>query len=166
MPRSPGPPPKDPSERARRNKDPNLAGDGWVEIDRDPYDGDVPPIPEWVEGVGDQARQVYEYLMRLPQARLYGPGTLFEIWLTLPLIQRYLETSKGSGVETYKGIIAALGPALNLTESDMAKARIKFKELVDESAPAAGSEQAARADELASRRDRIKKKREASTETG
>lgn len=135
MPRSPGPAPKDPDLLARPKIDTVVGKDGWTEIDPTPIDGDVPPIPTWVEGVdgiGPEARAIYEYLMRLPQARLYGGGTLFQLWLTLPLIQRYLETTKGSGVETYKGIISALGPALNLTESDLARARIKYKKMLDE----------------------------------
>ena len=82
--------------------------------------------------MGGEARQVYDYIMRLPQARLYGAGTILAVWLTLPLIQRYLETSKGSGVETYKGIMSALGPAINMTDNDLARARIKIKQIVDE----------------------------------
>ena len=130
--RTSGPPPKDPSQLARPRIDPVTGKDGWTEIEPTLVEGEIPAIPNWVTDVGEEARQVYEYLMRIPQARMYGPGTLFQLWLTLPLIQRYLETSKGSGVETYKGITSALGPALNLTESDLARARIKLKSVVEE----------------------------------
>ena len=70
--------------------------------------------------------------MRLPQARLYEAGTILAVWMTLPLIQRYLETSKGSGVETYKGIMSVLGPAINMTGTDLQRARIKIKRILDE----------------------------------
>ena len=132
MARTSGPPPKDPSQLARPRIDPVTGKDGWTEIEPTLVEGEIPAIPEWVTDVGGEARQVYDYILRLPQARLYGAGTILAVWLTLPLIQRYLETSKGSGVETYKGIMSALGPAINMTDNDLARARIKIKQIVDE----------------------------------
>lgn len=132
-----GPAPKNPEERQRRNVDPFLAGDGWTEIDPTPHDGDIPEIPEWIT-VGAVGRAIYEHLASLPQARLYGPGTWFQLWVTLPLIERYLSRP---GSENYKAVTSTLGAALRLTEDDLARARVRIKPVVsdeDEEAPTTG----------------------------
>jgi hypothetical protein len=61
-------------------------------------------------------------LARLPQARLWGPGTWFELHLSLPLVDRYL-TRPGS--EGFKALVSALGAGLSLTELDLQRARVK-----------------------------------------
>ena len=124
----PGPAPKDPSQLARPKPDAVVGIDGWTEIEPGPNDGEIPPIPEWVEP-SPRAEAIYQYLMSLPQARLYGPGTIWELWLALPLIEKYLSKP---GVESFKGLVTALGTALRLTEDDMAKGRVKIKAITED----------------------------------
>ncbi|WP_109523680.1 MULTISPECIES: phage terminase small subunit [Nocardia] len=145
-----GPPPKNPKDRARRNGDPLLAGaDGWTEIPSTPNDGEVPEIPEWVT-VGPVGRAIYTELASLPQARLYGQGTWIQLWLTLPLIERYL-TRPGS--ENYKAVTGTMGAALRLTEDDLQRARIRIKDEIDEEpvAPTEGGTVASFAEERKAR---------------
>lgn len=119
--RRPGPPP---NERHRhRNADPVVGKDGWTEITPDAFDGAVPEVPPWVQ-CSDEARAVYLELARLPQAATWGPGTWLSLHLTLPLVGRYLERP---GSENFKAIVQTMGASLSLTESDMAKARIKVR---------------------------------------
>ncbi len=146
-----GPPPKSPEERARRNVDPLVGADGWTEIGSTPFAGEVPEIPEWIE-VGPTGRAVYEHLSRLPQAAMYGPGTWFQLHMTLPLIERYL-TRPGS--ENYKAITTTLGAALRLTEDDLARARVRVAAPVSEED--ASPEQRARSARVASLADRRKR---------
>ncbi|MFE5290196.1 hypothetical protein ACFRAQ_35035 [Nocardia sp. NPDC056611] len=126
--RRPGAAPKQPHERARTNKDSIIGGDGWTELTDEPFDGDIPPIPEWID-VGSRGRAIYEELARLPQARTYGPGTWLTLHMTLPLIERYLSRP---GSENFKAITSTLGAALSLTELDMQRARIRVKPVEDE----------------------------------
>ncbi|KZM71073.1 hypothetical protein AWN90_41900 [Nocardia terpenica] len=105
-----------------------IAGDGWTELPDEPFDGSVPPIPEWID-VGSRGRAIYEQLARLPQARTYGAGTWLTLHMTLPLIERYLSRP---GSENFKAIVATLGSALSLTELDMQRARIRVKPVEDE----------------------------------
>ncbi|MFC9995738.1 hypothetical protein [Nocardia sp. NPDC127526] len=145
-----GPPPKNPDERLRRNADPFVTGDGWTEIDPTPHDGDIPEIPEWIT-VGPTGRAIYEHLATLPQARLYGPGTWFQLWVTLPLIERYLSRP---GSENYKAVTSTLGAALRLTEDDLARARVRIKPVLDEDdedAPTAGARVVSYAEERRAR---------------
>ncbi|WP_433662460.1 hypothetical protein ACQPW1_10080 [Nocardia sp. CA-128927] len=118
-----GPAPKNPEDRQRRNADPLLGIDGWTEIESTPNEGDVPEIPEYID-VGPRGRAIYEQLASLPQARLYGPGTWFQLWMTLPLIERYLSRP---GSENYKAVTTTLGAALRLTEDDLQRARVRIK---------------------------------------
>jgi hypothetical protein len=131
--RKPGPPPKDPSRRARTNVDPVVGKDGWSEIDTVPFDGEVPPIPDWIT-VGTQGEAVYDVLSHLPQAALYGPGTWFVAHLSMPLVERYLSRP---GSESYKALLTTLSSALRLTEDDLAKARVRARK-VEEDVPDAG----------------------------
>ena len=114
-----------PTENHRhRSPDPFVrAGDGWAEITAEPFEGVVPEIPQWVS-CGPDARRVYMDLARLPQAVLWGPGTWFELHLTLPLIDRYLARP---GSEGFKALVSALGAGLSLTELDLQRARVKVK---------------------------------------
>ncbi|WP_147129548.1 MULTISPECIES: hypothetical protein [Nocardia] len=65
---------------------------------------------------------LYAELARLPQARLWGPGTWLELHLSLPAASRYLG---GGSSEGLKALISAWGVGLRLTEDDLTKARIK-----------------------------------------
>jgi len=128
--RRPGPAPNE--NRRRTNADPVLpAGEGWTEIHGEAWDGDIPAVPEWVR-VSPDALRVYAELARLPQAATWGAGTWFELHLSLPLVDRYLDRP---GSESFKALVSALGAGLSLTELDMQRARIKVKpveaELVD-----------------------------------
>ncbi|MEV0759536.1 hypothetical protein [Nocardia sp. NPDC050435] len=120
--RRPGPPPKNPDQRARTNSDPYIGGDGWTELPDEPFDGAIPPIPEWVT-CSDAARMLYTELAQLPQARLWGAGTWLELHMSLPAASRYLSTGSSEGL---KALISAWGVALRLTEDDLTKARIKI----------------------------------------
>lgn len=119
-----GPPPKNPEDRQRRNADPLVGADGWTEIPSTPNDGEIPEIPEWVT-VGAVGRAIYAELAALPQARLYGIGTWIQLWMTLPLVERYLSRP---GSENYKAIVTTLGAALRLTEDDLQRARVRIKD--------------------------------------
>ncbi|PBC38481.1 hypothetical protein CJ179_38405 [Rhodococcus sp. ACS1] len=122
-----GPAPKNPEDRIRRNADPIADANGWIELERTPNENDVPPIPVWVE-CSEQARMIYEEITKLPQARLWGPGTYFEIHLALPLLDKYLEKPGSDG---FKTIVSAWGAGLRLTEDDLQRARIRFKKEID-----------------------------------
>lgn len=134
--RRPGPAPSE--THRHRAADPFVAkGDGWTEIDAEPYAGHVPAIPTWLE-CSDAARAVYAELARLPQAATWGPGTWLQLHLALPLLTSYL---KRPGSENFKAITSTLGAGLSLTELDMQRARIKFKrgDTADEQAEAAAT---------------------------
>ena len=96
---------------------------GWQDIDPE-ADFDVPEIPSWVD-ISPEVELVYEYLTSLPQAQLWGPGTYFQLWLTLPTLERYLGRPGG---ETLKNLTSILGPSLLLTEADLERAKVRFKE--------------------------------------
>jgi hypothetical protein len=134
----------------RRGKD---ANDGWKSIDPTPRDlSEVPPIPEWVDVLpGSPAESWYYEVSILPQAREWNNGTIMQLWLTLPLINRYIARP---GSEGLKAIISALGPALMLTEDDMRKAKVKYD--VDKAQVEAAEAQRAMANvsSLEKRRDR------------
>ena len=120
--RRPGPAPS--PRRRRTNADVVLPpGEGWTEVPNAAWEGVVPAVPEWCV-VGDAARAVYEELARLPQAATWGPGTWFELHLSLPLVERYLSRP---GSEGFKALVSALGAGLSLTELDMQRARIKVR---------------------------------------
>lgn len=121
--RRPGPAPKNPEDRARTNSDPLVGRDGWTEIADAPFDGAVPDIPGWA-AVGEVGTAIYAELSKLPQARLWGPGTWIQLHLALPLIERYL---KRPGSENFKAIVSTLGAGLRLTEDDLQKARVRVK---------------------------------------
>lgn len=123
-----GPPPKNPEDRLRRNADPIVGADGWTEIPSTPNDEEIPEIPEWVS-VGSTGRAIYDELAALPQARLYGLGTWIQLWMTLPLIERYFSRP---GSENYKAIMSTIGASLRLTEDDLQRARVRIKDPVDE----------------------------------
>ncbi|MGS2809408.1 phage terminase small subunit [Nocardia sp. MW-W600-9] len=148
-----GPPPKNPEDRARRNADPLTGADGWTEIDPTPNDGEVPEIPEWIT-VGAIGRAVYDELAALPQARLYGMGTWVQLWMTLPLIERYLSRP---GSENYKAITSTLGAALRLTEDDLQRARVRIKPVIDDQADEDGTSDAPVVDFAEERRARLLK---------
>nr|WP_296763841.1 hypothetical protein [Rhodococcus sp. (in: high G+C Gram-positive bacteria)] len=119
----PGPAPKNPEDRIRRNSDPLTDANGWTEIDPSPNDGAIPPIPPW-SSQDPIVGGIYAELGKLPQARLWGPGTWFEIHLTLPIMEKYLEKPSS---EAFKTILAAWGSGLRLTEDDMQRARIRVR---------------------------------------
>lgn len=119
--RRPGKPPVE--NHRHRNLDPVVGRDGWTEITPEPFAGEVPEIPAWVD-CSDEARLVYAELARLPQAVTWGPGTWLSLHLTLPLVGRYLSRP---GSENFKAIVQTIGSSLALTEADLAKARIKVK---------------------------------------
>ncbi|AXH70399.1 hypothetical protein HOT75_gp011 [Gordonia phage Daredevil] len=147
-----GPAPKDPSQLQGHYSAAKLAGDDWEEIDPDKV-VEAPEIPDWIDA-SPRAVAIYEYLTSLPQSQLYGAGTYFELWMSLPLIERYLSRPGG---ETYKTLVSTLGTALRLTEDDMAKARIrmvKADEQTDD--PSETSEQNARVIAMKERRNRLK----------
>jgi hypothetical protein len=116
-----GPPPSE--HRRRTNADPVVGKDGWTEVSPEPFAGQVPEIPAWVDCTLE-ARMVYQELAQLPQAATWGPGTWLSLHLTLPLLGRYL-TRPGS--ENFKAIVSTLGAGLSMTELDMQRARIKVK---------------------------------------
>lgn len=121
MPRPSGPPP-DPN-RARRNKDPRAGQDGeWQVIDPSPNDQPIPEIPSWVDTT-DRTREVYYFLAGLPQAKVWNAGEWFQIWMVLPLLERYFSKP---GSEGLKAIMALLNGGLHLTVEDMHRARIVF----------------------------------------
>lgn len=130
----PGPPPKNPEELVRRNVDPIVGADGWTDIDPAPNDGEIPPIPAWCDA-GEAARAIYEDLARLPQARLWGPGTWLQLHMSLPLFDRYMSRP---GSEGLKALVATWGTGLRLTEDDLQRARVRVRKLIeseDESTP-------------------------------
>jgi hypothetical protein len=145
--RRPGVPPNE--NHRHRNVDPVVGRDGWTEISPDPFAGAVPEIPSWVD-CSDEARLVYAELARLPQAATWGPGTWLSLHLTLPLVGRYLSRP---GSENFKAIIQTIGASLALTESDLAKARIKVK-VPDPDLPESQS-QGPKVTTLQSRRQRL-----------
>ncbi|QDF15373.1 hypothetical protein SEA_MOLLYMUR_12 [Gordonia phage Mollymur] len=148
-----GPAGKDPSELTGHHSKSVLAGDGWEEIDPNAEVPEAPPIPPWVP-VGPAGQLVYEYLTSIPQAQKYGPGTYWELWLSIPLIERYLEKP---GSENYKAILSTLGSALRLTEDDLQRARIRMvaaEQQADD--PSETSQQNARVIAMQARRDRLK----------
>lgn len=131
--------------------------DGWQVIDPT-ADFDVPEVPSWID-VSPRTMAIYEHLTSLPQAQLYGGGTYFELWMALPVIERYLARP---GIETYKGLVAALGTALRLTEDDLAKAKIRMVEAeVVEATELSPEEKAAQEKvvQLNDRRNRLSAKR-------
>lgn len=133
--RRPGPPPKDPEDRVRRNDDPVVGADGWVEIDPTPNDDAPPAIPEWVGEISEAARIIYRELATLPQARLWGAGTWLQLHMSLPMFDKYMEKPGGDGLRT---LVNIWGVSLRLTEDDMQKARIKMKRELDEEAEVTG----------------------------
>ncbi|ANA86358.1 hypothetical protein BH762_gp161 [Gordonia phage OneUp] len=118
----PGPPPT--GNAVRRNKDPNLQQQDWAIVDPALHDWDYPEIPDWIDST-PRTEAVYEFLMTLPQSRTWRQGEWFQIWMSLPTIERYFSRPGG---ETLKSIMGLLNVGLNLTQADMAKARMKFKE--------------------------------------
>lgn len=127
MPRPSGPPP-DPN-RARRNKDPRAGADGdWQVIEPTPNDQPIPEIPSWVDAT-DRTREVYYFLAGLPQAKIWQPGEWFQLWMTLPLLERYFCKP---GSEGLKAIMALLNGGLHLTIEDLHRARIKMADAVTE----------------------------------
>ncbi|MCK2242331.1 MULTISPECIES: hypothetical protein [unclassified Crossiella] len=120
MSRRPGPAPKDPADRARRNADPLLAGGSdWTELPDTPYAGQVPEIPEWVD-VGAVGHAFYARLAELPQAAAWSPGDWLSLQLALPLVERYLARPTA---EVFKAVTAGLGAGLGLTSADLARLR-------------------------------------------
>jgi len=118
-----------PEQRQRTNADPVVGGDGWTEIERAPFVGEAPALPEWLADVSGEAVAIYRELAGLPQAATWGPGTWFELHLALPLIERYL---KRPGSENFKAIISTLGAGLRLTEDDMQRGRLRWRSAQDE----------------------------------
>lgn len=128
MARRPGPAPKFPEDRKHRNIDPVVGNEGWTEIPDEPFDGDIPPIPAWID-VSEPVVQAYETIGSLPQARTWNAGDWLSLHLALPTIDRFLTGSRGKGSsEAFKALISTLGPALSLNSNDMLKARIRFEQ--------------------------------------
>jgi hypothetical protein len=119
--RRPGPAPNE--NHRHRTPDPFVSKDGWTEVAPEPFAGEVPPIPVWVNCT-DEARAVYAELATLPQAATWGAGTWLQLHMSLPLIGRYLQRP---GSENFKAIVSTLGAGLSMTELDMQRARIKVK---------------------------------------
>jgi hypothetical protein len=120
----PGPPPK--YGRTRRNADPLLGPGGqWRSIPNVANAGDIPPVPSWLANTlkSPATLELYDLLMRLPQAALWGPGEMLVIYLTLPLLDRYLQRA---GAEAYRAILAGLGGGVGITESDLLKMRTRL----------------------------------------
>lgn len=137
MARPSGPAP-DPG-RARRNKDPRLSlGDGeWTSVDPSPNDGPIPDIPDWASPT-DRTREVYYFLAGLPQAKTWSAGEWFQLWIVLPLLERYFQKP---GSEGLKAIMGLINGGLHLTIEDMYRARMVFskpepEEVLEESARA------------------------------
>jgi len=118
----PGPPPT--GKAVRRNKDPNLDQQDWAAIDPTPHEWEYPPIPEIFEP-SERAKIFYDILMSLPQSRTWHEGEWINIWMSLPALEAYLEKPSA---EKLKSLLQILNVGLNLTQADMAKARMKFKE--------------------------------------
>lgn len=139
MARRPGPAPK--PGRERRNEDSLLGGSGeWREAPNAPLNGAVPSVPEWVTASlknPDATLAAYEVLAKLPQAALWTGGDWFSVWLTLPLLDRYLARP---GSEGFKAILSGLGAGPGLTEADLLKLR---RRLVEPATEAAEDEQTA-----------------------
>lgn len=149
MPRPSGPPPN--PDRVRRNKDPRAGTDGdWKFIDPSPNDEPIPDIPSWC-ATTERTREVYYFLAGLPQAREWSQGEWFQIWMTLPLLEKYFIKP---GSEGLKAIMALLNGGLHLTVEDMHRARIRFKEVdpVEEELGEAAKEKVVNLNE---RRDRL-----------
>jgi hypothetical protein len=152
--RRPGPAPKDPSERARRNADPVVGSDGWTDVQPTAKLRRVPPIPEWIY-VGDVTRAFYLELTKLPQATTWSAGDWLMLHSTLPLLERYF-TKPGS--ESFKAWTAVLDPGLRITTDAMMKARMRIR--TPEKETAGGSTQrrgAGKVTDLAARRGRLTK---------
>ncbi|AOE43701.1 hypothetical protein SEA_SPEEDDEMON_120 [Gordonia phage SpeedDemon] len=148
-----GPAAKDPSELTGHHSKSVLAGDGWEEIDPDAAVPEAPELPDWVETT-DVGRAVYDYLTSIPQAQKYGPGTHWVLWMSIPLIERYLAKP---GSENYKAILSTLGSALRLTEDDLARARIRMVSAAEASDdPSETSQQNAKVIAMQERRNRLK----------
>jgi hypothetical protein len=144
--RRPGPAPAE--NHRHRAADPFVAKDGWTQIAPEPFAGEVPEIPVWVNCT-DEARAVYAELARLPQAATWGPGTWLQLHLSLPLVGRYLQRP---GSENFKAIVSTLGAGLSLTELDLQKARITIKRADEDEA---GSGSAASVSSLQARRRKL-----------
>ncbi|MBM4707919.1 hypothetical protein GS982_01370 [Rhodococcus hoagii] len=128
----PGPPPKNPEDRVRRNDDAVVTDiHGWQEISPEPYDGDVPDIPAWVGEVSEAAKMIYAELSALPQARLWGPGTWLQLHLSLPMVDTYFNKPGGDGLRT---LVNIWGSGLYLTNDDMQRARIRVRDKISEDA--------------------------------
>lgn len=152
MARRRGPSPKDPEDRARRNPDPVLAGDGWTEIADEAFAGDVPPIPEWIT-VSDTVHAFYAELARLPVAVTWGPNDWLMLHASLPLLDRYFARP---GSESYKAWTSFLDPGLRITSDAMQKARVRIAR-VQEDDDSGVSDSAVPADvtDLSERRRRL-----------
>lgn len=124
MPRRPGPPPKDASQRRRRNADAVVGRDGMVTVDPSKVLTKAPELPAWCV-VSPRAELFYRALCRLPQRRLWTDGDWIALWASLPLVDRYFERLSA---EAYKAWTSALFPALRITSDDLAKARVKLAE--------------------------------------
>lgn len=128
MARRPGPAPKFPEDRKNRNIDPVIGNDGWTEIPDEPFDGEIPPIPKWVD-VSEPVVAAYESIASLPQARTWAAGDWLALHLALPTVERFLNGNRGKGSsEAFKALVSTLAPALSLTSMDMMKARIRFEQ--------------------------------------
>lgn len=124
----PGPAPKNPEDRVRRDTSPLTDSNGWTEIDGTPNDAEPPPIPPW-SSHDPIVAGIYAELAKLPQSRTWGPGTWFEIHLTLPIMEKYLEKPTS---DAFKTILQAWGSGLRLTEDDMQRARIRVRKELTE----------------------------------
>lgn len=134
--RRPGPEPKTPETRRRRNADPVAGSDGWVELDPSKRAGAPPSLPAWLPDLGEDADALYRQLARLPQARVWLDSEWFLLQLALPLIKKYLQRP---GSESFKALTAALSPSLKLTSDDLAKARMRWKKKdIEQGKPAEG----------------------------
>lgn len=124
MARTPGPAPKNPDERLRRNPDPKVGDDGWTLVRPDGRVTNVPDVPAWLQGmVGPVTTAFYLELAQLPQATTWGPGDWLMLHASLPLLDRYF-TRPGS--ESYKAWTAVLDPGLRITSDAMQKARLRI----------------------------------------
>lgn len=131
MPRRPGPPPKDPSQRRRRNVDPVVGRDGVTVVDPSPVSAKPPTLPSWCV-VSPRTQAFYAALCRLPQRRTWGDGDWLALWVALPLVDRYLERP---GSESFKAWTAAVFPVLRVTTDDLAKARVQLAVAAVEAPP-------------------------------
>lgn len=149
----PGPAPKDPSQRKRTNTDQFLPDGEWTRIPNEPYDGEIPEIPMWVDLPEDSpARMYYADLMTLPQARLWQQGDLMNLWVALKYVDLYL-TGKPSA-DGMKSIASMLNLPLRLTSDDLQKARVAWKKEQEEAAEEEAVKQAANVTSIAKRADR------------